>query len=69
MFSEELGKNIKLNNKTGAVIVEQYKTFGDTSKLVKYTAGECQIIRETIGKISKKVHMVKVCFDGQIIKK
>lgn len=63
-FSESLGLKGKLDTETGIIVINDRDPDG---KFVTYSREENQILRETVGIIDKKTHMVKKIFSGIII--
>jgi len=67
IHSEALDKMVKLDTETGIVTVNDYKKFGNTHELVKYSKSECETIKETIGEINMTLHLIKSIFGGVIV--
>jgi len=65
IYSEILGKALKLNKKTGTVTVKDliYKK----KAYVEYSREEINLINMNFGEIDKSIHSVKKIFDGELI--
>ena len=63
-YSEILGLPYKVDKESGVVTVKDYSTIG--KYWVTYTPSEIDCISAT-GEISKRLHMVKKVFGGDIL--
>lgn len=68
MISEALGGiPVKVDTNTRIVTVKDEKKFG-VRGWVEYMPEEVDVIRDTTGEITPRVHLVKSVFDGEIVR-
>jgi len=67
MHHKTLDLDIKINNKTSAIIVDD-KISEKPLKYVKYNMNEREILKKSGVMINKKIHMIKKTFDCEIVK-
>ena len=67
--SEELDLDGKIDLDTGIVTIkDRVPAMFNKAAWVEYSPEEMEIVRESYGKISKDIHMIKKIFGGEIVR-